>query len=92
VAVVGDTTNAEVIESIQSFLENAGNINPQDVVITITITPYPGNSTSGNEVAYAAARDLVNIVVQVPYSKVSYLPPSYLGSTLLAGRCSMRYE
>jgi len=92
-AVVGDSTNAIVTQSIRDFLSQAANISPDLVTVTITVDPFPGNPpVAGNQISGASSRDLVTVTVEVPFSDVSFLPPTYLSQTRLTGRSSMRYE
>ncbi|MFO1019694.1 MAG: TadE/TadG family type IV pilus assembly protein [Planctomycetales bacterium] len=92
-AITGDATNATVTQEIQDFLKASGKINASDVKVSVTITPYPGNPVpAGNDVANCTSRDLINVKVEVPFNKVSFLPPTYLKSTVLNAQAAMRFE
>lgn len=91
-AVTGAYTKAQVTADIKSDMQTGG-ANANDVIVTITVTPDTGNpAVANNEVANAATRDLINVVVQVPFSKVALIPGNYLGSKTLTGRSAMRHE
>ena len=90
-AIVGDSTNAAVTTQIKAFLLAAGKINGNDVTVTFTITPYPGNPAA-SDVSSATSRDTVQVTIAVPFEKVSLLPPKFLKNKSLTGTASMRYE
>lgn len=90
--IIDGSTNAEVENSIQSFLAESANLQAADLTIAITVTPYTGNPDAGNEVGNALPRDLVSIYVSVPFDKVSYITGSYLNGKTLSGRSAMRHE
>ena len=90
--IIDGNTNAEVIASIQSFLQQSANIPAADLTIDITVTPEQGNPDPGNEVSNALPKDLVSVYVSVPFDKVSYISGNYLNGKTLSGRSSMRHE
>ncbi|MEX0716173.1 MAG: TadE/TadG family type IV pilus assembly protein [Planctomycetaceae bacterium] len=90
--VLDGSSNGEVNTFITDFLGSSLNVSPGDVTIDITVTPAPGNTTSGNEIATAQARDLVTVRVELPFEKVQFLPGSYLASKKLVGQSAMRHE
>ncbi|MEX0702515.1 MAG: TadE/TadG family type IV pilus assembly protein [Planctomycetales bacterium] len=91
-AVLDGSSNGEVRSFIQDFLKDSLNVAVADVTVDITITPAPGNDTTGSEVANAQARDLVTVRVEVPFEKVQFIPGNYLGSKKLIGQSAMRHE
>ena len=91
-AVIDGNTNTDVENAITSFLQQAINVAPGDVSITISIAAAPGNPDPLNQVANAEPRDLINILIGVPYDKVSYIPGDYLSGKTLKGRAAMRHE
>lgn len=90
--IIDGSTNAEVIASIESFLNEAAGIAAQDLTVNITVTEASGNPSAGNEVANASPRDLVTVHVAVPFDKVSYITGEYLSGKTLSGRSAMRHE
>lgn len=92
-AVTGAYTKAQVTADIKTDMTNGGVKNTNVLNITITVTPDTGNpAVANNEVANAATRDLINVVVQVPFSQVALIPGNYLGNKMLTGRSAMRHE
>ncbi|MCH7987641.1 MAG: pilus assembly protein [Planctomycetes bacterium] len=91
-AVIDGNTNTDVQNSITSFLQQAINVSPGEITVTIGIDEAPGNPDSLNILANASPRDLVNIVVSVPFDSVSFIPGDYLSGKSLVGRASMRHE
>ncbi|HUG93082.1 MAG TPA: TadE/TadG family type IV pilus assembly protein [Planctomycetaceae bacterium] len=91
-AIIDGTTNSQVETTIRDFLLASANAAPGDVTVTITITPYAGNPDPGNQVANCNSRDLVNVQVQLPYNKVSYIKPQFLDGKQLTGSAAMRHE
>jgi hypothetical protein len=91
-AVLTGSTNTEVTSGVTSFLQQSLSVSPGDVTTTITITPATGNPDPNNSLASSNSRDLITVTVQVPFSKVSLLPPSYMKNTLIKGQSAMRHE
>lgn len=92
-AVTGSASNAAITQNIKDFLAQSGKINGSDVSVTITVSPYPGNpAPAGNDVSSCSSRDLISVKVDVPFSKVSFLPPTYLKTTKLSAQAAMRFE
>lgn len=88
-----DSANNEAVETVvKNFCNTTLAVPVGDVSVTITVTPGTGSSTSGNEVSSSTMGDLCTVLVQVPYSKVSWLPAKYLSGTNLSGRCAMERE
>ncbi|MEO1994856.1 MAG: TadE/TadG family type IV pilus assembly protein [Planctomycetaceae bacterium] len=85
-------TNNSITALALNLLESSGNIEEDDVTVTISVTPAPGNSDPNNEVANATAGDLCQIQIYVPFSEVAYIPGNYLGGKLLRAACTMRRE
>jgi hypothetical protein len=91
-AVIDGNTNTDVQNAISTFLQQAINVSPGDITVTIGIDEAPGNPDPLNQIASAEPRDLINIVVSVPFDSVSYIPGDYLSGKSLVGRASMRHE
>lgn len=91
-AVLDGSSNAQVTQAVHDFLQAALKVKPADVAVTITITPAAGNPDPANQCAAATARDLIAVDVQVPFSKVSILPATYIKTGNLIGRSAMRHE
>lgn len=91
-AVTGSYTNTYIINDVKTDLAAAG-VSGTNVTVTITVTVATGNpAVSGNDVTAATTKDLVNVVVSVPFSKVALIPGKYLGAKTLVGRSAMRHE
>jgi Flp pilus assembly protein TadG len=91
-AVTGAYSTSTVAADIKSDLQVAG-VKAADVTVTITVTVEPGNpAVANNEVSSATTKDLVNVTVSVPFSKIALIPGKYLGSKTLTGRSAMRHE
>lgn len=91
-AVIDGNTNTNVQNSITTFLQQAINVSPGDVTVTISIDAAPGNPDPLNQISNAEPRDLINILVSVPFDSVSYIPGNFLSGKSLVGRASMRHE
>lgn len=91
-AVVDGASNAAVEQLVYKFLNDAIGVDSGDVNLSIIITPAPGNTTLGNEVADAQPFDLVQVRVEVPFNEVSYVRPKYMQGRNLVGRVAMRHE
>jgi len=90
--IIDGSTNADVRDSIEDFLNQAAGISSNDLTITITVDPASGNPDPGDEVGNALPRDLVTVHVSVPFDKVSYITGNYLKGKTLSGRSAMRHE
>jgi Flp pilus assembly protein TadG len=86
------TTNAEVTQAVTEFLQASTSVAAGDVTVVITVTAAPGNPNPNNQVANATVRDAVNVQVQIPFNKVSFLDGDYLDNANLVGNATMRHE
>jgi Flp pilus assembly protein TadG len=91
-AILDDSTNQEVSDWVEQFLDDALGLDKQYVTTTITVTAAPGNDNPANILANTERRDLCKIQVSVPFDKVSLLPGDYLNGKNLVGECAMRHE
>ena len=93
-AVLDGSTNTEVNNAVESFLQGAigQGVSAADIDVTITVTPAAGNPNPANNVANAIARDLITIKVQIPFNKVALIPGDYLAGKQLASQSAMRHE
>jgi Flp pilus assembly protein TadG len=91
-AIIDGSTNTSVTTWVEEFLGDSINVEASDVTVTITVVAAPGNDDPLNQVANAQARDLVTVIVSVPFDEVSYVPGSYLNGKNLSARSSMRHE
>ena len=87
-AVLDGTTNTDVTSAVKTFLSGAANVAQTDITVTITIS----NAAAGGQLSAAETRDLVTVGVSVPFSKVSFLPPSFLTNVNLTSQSAMRHE
>ena len=92
IGVVDGNSNSDIESFIEDFLSTAVGVSASSITITITVKPAPGNTTTGNEVANAQAKDLVKVEVSVPFDKVSYIRGDYLAGKNLMGTSTMRHE
>lgn len=91
-SVLDGSTNAIVEAHVKSFLSGAASVTDADITVEVTLTPDVGNTTTGNEVGDAMPGDMVNVVVSIPYDKVSYLAGGFLSGKMLSAKTSMRHE
>jgi len=85
-AILDGSSTASVKTSIQSFLAGAAGVSTGDITVTATVGGV------SKDVSAAVAKEMIAIKVSIPFSKVSYLPPTYLKNTTLTGDSSMRHE
>ena len=91
-AIIDGSTNSDVDQWIRSFLYDTIKADPNDVNVSITITPAPGNNNPGNQLAAAQPRDLCKVEVDVPFDKVQYIAGKYLQGKSIRALCAMRHE
>jgi Flp pilus assembly protein TadG len=87
-AVINGTVNTDVSTQVKTFLQGAANVAQADVTVNITIS----NAAAGGQLTGATTGDMVTVAVSIPFSKVSYLTPSYLANVNLSGTSAMRHE
>ena len=91
--IIDGSTNTDVTNYIQTFMQNSGNVAPANTTVTITVTPAAGNPANpSSNLATCASRDLVNVKVQIPFSAVQLISAKYLNGKILKGEASMRHE
>ena len=93
-AVLDGSTNTEVNNAVETFLQSAvgHGITAADIDVIITVTAATGNPNPANNVANALSRDLITVKVQVPFNKVALIPGDYLTGKQLVGQSAMRHE
>ncbi len=91
-AIVDGSTNSNVEDWVEEFLNSALGVNAADVTVDIDVTAAPGNDDPLDEIGNAQSRDLVTVAVSVPFDKVSYLPGNYLNGKQLSAQSAMRHE
>jgi Flp pilus assembly protein TadG len=91
-AIIDGSTNTDVEDWVEEFLNDSINVGASDVTVAITVVAAPGNDDPNNQVGNAQARDLVTVNVSVPFDKFSYVPGSYLNGKNLTAQSSMRHE
>jgi Flp pilus assembly protein TadG len=87
-SILDGQTNTSVSNAVRNFLQQSAGTRPADVNVTITVN----SATAGNQVASSQAGDLITVTVAVPFSKVSFFPPMFLGSSSLRATCTMQRE
>jgi Flp pilus assembly protein TadG len=90
--VVNYRSNADVEQTVAAILQETLNLSSGSITTTVTVEPAPGNPNASNQVANAAARDLVIVNVRVPFDDVSLIPSQYLGGKFVTGEARMRHE
>ena len=91
-AIMNNSTNTEVENAVKDIVQRTVGAAPTDVTVTTTVTEYPGNPSTGNDVSLAKKRDLCQVAVQVGYDKVNMLPIKWLSGVQLKGDAAMRHE
>jgi Flp pilus assembly protein TadG len=92
-AMLDGSTNTAVVAAVQEFLtESVGGIRTSDISVTIRITPGAGNTNPGNQLSAAHVKDICQVSVTIPYSRVAYFSARFLQNANLRGVCSMRHE
>jgi Flp pilus assembly protein TadG len=91
-AILPDSTNADVENTIADFLETSAGIAPGDITVTITVDPAPGNDDPLDVLANSNQRDQCTVRIEVPFNRVSYITPKHLISNNLVGYASMQHE
>jgi len=91
-AAVDGSTNTEVENAVEQFLIDSVGVSPGDAVITVEVEPGTGNPDPLDNLAVALPKDLVTVIVDVPYDKVGYVAGQWLAGRNLSGRCTMRHE
>ncbi len=94
IAIMAGSTNTEVETAVQNFVASSVGVATADVDVDITVTAATGNPTPSpaNDVSVARKRDLCEVVVTVPFTKVNYMPAKFLVSASLTGQSAMRHE
>jgi Flp pilus assembly protein TadG len=93
-AVLDGSTNTEVNNAVEAFLQSSigYGITAADIDVTITVVAAAGNPNPANNVANAISRDLITVKVQIPFDKVALIPGDYLNGKQLSGQSAMRHE
>ena len=86
-AILDNTTNAQVTSAAQTFMQNAANIAPSNVTVSINVA-----GSNSAPLSSANPGDLITVTVSVPFSSVSWLPPNYLKGVTLSALGAMRHE
>ena len=91
-SIIEGSSNSQVEQAVKDFCATAIGVDPGDVLVTIGITPLPGNDDSGNDVGNAQMGDLCTVTVSIPFDKVAYVTGQYLANKSLTASCSMQLE
>ncbi len=91
-AVLDCSTNAQVQQSITTFLTSSTGVAADDINVLIAISPAPGDPTPVTECSLCQTRDLIAVTVTLPFNSVALIPGSYLTGANLTGRSAMRHE
>ena len=87
-AISNNTTNQQVQTTISNFIQSS--VGAAQANITVTITN--SNPQSGNSLSNAKMGDLITVAVAIPFSTVSYIPPTYLAGASISASSTMRHE
>jgi len=87
-AIVEGSTNATVTDATRNLVASLTGCSTGDVTVNISVS----NSGAGNQIASSQSGDLITVQVSLPFSKVCYLPPSYLSNVTLRSSAVMRRE
>ena len=91
--IIDGSTNADVTNYIQTFMQTSGNVATSATTVTITVTPAAGNPANPtSSLATCSSRDLVTVKVDIPFSAVQLITAKYLAGKTLTGQASMRHE
>jgi Flp pilus assembly protein TadG len=90
-AIRDDGSNASVTQIVQTFLNSSLGVDPNNVAVSVTVTPAAGNPDPANECGDANIRDLVTVSVTLPFDDISFVPGHFLSGQNLLGQCAMRH-
>jgi Flp pilus assembly protein TadG len=86
-AVLNNTTNAQVTTAVQTFVHDTTNVASGNVTVTIGV-----NGNNSASLATAQPGDTISVTVSVPFTTASWVPPSYLGGKNIIALCTMPHE
>lgn len=92
IAILPGSTNSNVESEVKSRVSELVRVSSDYVDVDITVTAHPLNPESNGELEDSLKRDLVTVVVSVPFNKVNVMPIEWLSTTNLKGSCAMRHE
>ena len=87
-SIVEGSTNTQVTDTARNFLAGTTGCSTSDVTVNISIS----NTAAGGQVSNAQTGDMITVNVLLPFSKVSYLPATYLAGVTLQSSAVMRRE
>lgn len=90
-AVMSGVTTAQVDAEVRTVVQNTVGVDPAQVAVTITVTPFAGGG-SHSDLSIAQKRDLCEVSAAIPYDQVSYVPVRWMTGVNLSGQCAMRHE
>jgi len=86
-AVLSNTSNAQVTTSVQSLVQNTTNVPTGDVTVTIGV-----NGSNSAALSTAVPGDTISVSVEVPFAAASWVPPNFLKGKNLTALCTMQHE
>ncbi|MEM9702503.1 MAG: TadE/TadG family type IV pilus assembly protein, partial [Planctomycetota bacterium] len=87
------STDAEVRTHVTEFLENAGDIDPAAVDLTVTVTAGPDRrGSSPTNLGDTESGDRVTVTVVVPWDQAGWGTLRWLGGKSFRGEATMRHE
>ncbi|NNJ25746.1 TadE family protein [Alienimonas chondri] len=92
-AILYGSDGEEVRTHVTEFLQNAADIDPEHVDMTITVRPGPDRTGSPPEdLADSASGDRVTVRVVVPWDQAGWGTLRWLGGKSFRGQATMRHE
>jgi len=91
-AIMNNSTNTEVSNLCKDIVQRTVGCAQADVNVTMAVSEYTGNPSTGNDFSLAKKRDLCQVTIQVSYDKVNLLPMRWLAGASLTGQSAMRHE
>jgi len=82
-----DVTNADVTDVVQTHISASTGIDPDDVLVIITVTKPDGSSSSS--LVGATTNDLVTVRVEIPFNSVGYISGNTMRDQNIVSQCAM---
>ena len=92
-AILYGSDDAEVRTHVLSFLQNAGDIDPAAVTLTVSIAPGPDrDGPDPTDLTEADSGDRVTVEIVVPWDQAGWGGLRWLGGKSFRGTATMRHE
>ena len=90
-AILDGSTEADVRDQVQDFVANTLTLAKNDVTVTFTVDPHPGNPAAAS-VDVAESKDLITVGVSVNYDKISVVNGKFMAGKPISASAAMRHE